>query len=105
MADFVVDNMVVVKILGEEYPIAATDDAAYISKVADFVDSRMRDVAKRSRSQAKDKIAILAAMSIASELLEKSDSVTRVEKQFTSGLDSLLNRLDNALHDSPVNSN
>jgi cell division protein ZapA len=94
--------MVVVKILGEEYPIAAQDDAAYISKVADYVDARMRDVASRSRSQARDKIAILTAMSLASELLEASDNLHSAENTFSSDVVMLIERLDQALHDSAV---
>jgi len=100
MADFVVEKMVVVKILGEEYPIAAGGDAAYISKVADYVDSRMRQVAGRSRSQARDKVAILTAMSLASELLEKSDGMSSLEGEMASGVDGLIARLEEALHDS-----
>ncbi|HUV30210.1 MAG TPA: cell division protein ZapA [Acidobacteriota bacterium] len=95
--------MVTVKILGENYPIAASNDVAYISKVADYVDSRMRDVATRSRFQARDKVAILAAMSIASELLEKSEDVSQFEEQQSVGLDRLLARLDGAIDGDPSN--
>lgn len=100
MTDFAVENKVIVKIFGEEYPIAATDDAAYISKIADYVDTRMQEVARRSRSRARDKVAILAALSIASELFERTNVVNNMESHLNSGLDKLLVRLDNALDDN-----
>jgi len=102
MTDFAVENKVIVKIFGEEYPLAATDDAAYISKIADYVDSKMNEVARRSRSQARDKVAILTALSIASELFEKSSDVSRVVSQYDTSLDRLLARLDGALSDTPL---
>ena len=100
MTDFAVENKVIVKIFGEEYPLAATDDAGYISKIADYVDSKMNEVARRSRSRARDKVAILTALSIASELFEKSDDVSQAVSQYDIRLDKLLARLDGALHDS-----
>ncbi|MBU0984283.1 MAG: cell division protein ZapA [candidate division Zixibacteria bacterium] len=96
------DNKVVVKIFGEEYPITGGDDPAYISKVADCVDARMHDVAERSRSQARDKVAILAALSLASELQEKSDHVSRVLSDQDKRLGAVISRLDEVLAGTPV---
>lgn len=97
MSGLPVENKVVVRIFGEEYPITGADDSAYIARVADLVDSRMQDVARQSRSQARDKIAILTALSLASELLEQSDRVQQISGQSESSLDDMLARLDEAL--------
>ena len=78
MSDSSVENKVVVRIFGEEYPITGLDDPAYISKVADFVDARMQEIARQSRTRARDKVAILTALSLASELLEQSDKLEEV---------------------------
>ncbi len=102
MSDVSVENKVIVKIFGEEYPITGTDDPAYISRIADFVDSRMREVAQRARSGARDKVAILAALSIASELIEKSEGSSAIQKEYCTRLDKLAARLDDALSDSLV---
>lgn len=91
------ENQVVVRIFGEEYPITGTDDPAYISRVADLVDSRMQDVARQSRSQARDKIAILTALSLASELLEQSVTLDQTSDAQASSIDGLLAQLDKAL--------
>ena len=91
------DNKVIVKIFGEDYPITGVSDTAHISKVADYVDTKMNDIAKTSRIQLRDKLAILTSLSIASELHEKSDIVSQGDQQYDAQLDSLIARLDNAL--------
>ncbi len=100
MSGLPVENKVVVRIFGDEYPITGVDDPAYISKVADLVDSRMQDVARQSRSNARDKIAILTALSLASELLEQSDKLQQVAGESESSLDNMLAKLDEALSGS-----
>jgi cell division protein ZapA len=97
MADALVENKVVVKIFGEDYPITGTDDPAYISRVADYVDSKMREVARRARTEARDRVAILAALSIASELIERSDGLSSSEQEYESRLENLVARLDDVL--------
>ncbi|HPC11340.1 MAG TPA: cell division protein ZapA [candidate division Zixibacteria bacterium] len=90
-------NIVVVNIYGEDYPITGVTDAAHISRVADFVNARVQQIAQSSRVKARDKVAILAAMQIASELLEKSEQLESTLGQVEGNLDSLLDRLDREL--------
>jgi len=97
MSSLRAENKVVVRILGEEYPITGAEDPAYISRVADLVDSRMQEIARQSRSQARDKIAILTALSLASELLEQSTRLEQATGARTGSLDGLLAQLDKAL--------
>lgn len=91
------ENKVVVNIFGEEYPITGVSDSAYISKVADYVDSKMKEAAHGLRVSSRENVAILAAMSIASELLEKSERLNIVERDSDPILDDILTRLDKAL--------
>ena len=91
------ENRIVVNIFGEEYPITGAIDPEHVAKVADYVDSKMQEAAKGSRIQARDKVAILAAMSIASELLEKNQQLDIVVRDADPILDGLLTRLDEAL--------
>ena len=91
------ENKVVVNIYGEEYPITGVSDPTYISKIADLVDTRMKETAKSSRVAARDKVAILAAMSIASELYENKESSVITTSGIDSQIDSLIVRIDNLL--------
>lgn len=91
------ENKVVVEIFGEEYPITGTGDPAYISRIARIVDTRMRQVSKNTRTKAIDKVAILTAMSFASELEEKSEELDTSQANSTNRLDRLLSGLELAL--------
>lgn len=99
-----VEKKVVVHIFGEEYPITGVTDSSHIIRVAEYVDSKMKEAAQASRVQARDKVAILAAMSIASELLERSSSVSLAERDAHSALDRVLAGLSEALADDTVGS-
>ena len=97
MSDSAMENKVVVKIYGEEYPITGGSDPAYISRIADFLDTRMNDLAKKSSVKSRDKVAILAAMSIASELFEQSSFVDGKKEAHDVRIDDLLTRIDETL--------
>ncbi len=97
MSDSFVENKVVVKIFGEEYPITGVTDASHIQKTAEFVDARMREVARISRTKARDKIAILTALTLASELLDQKDQLKDLQDNQDSTVDNLLNRLNESL--------
>ena len=102
MHDLINENKVIVNIFGEEYPIIGNDDPAYINRVAEYVDTKMKEVASISRSKARDKLAILTALSIASELTERTEKLDLIEKQQGNILDNLLSRLDKALLEVPT---
>jgi cell division protein ZapA len=91
-----------VKIFGEEYPITSAGEPDHIRRVAEFVDAKMREVAHVSRSKAREKVAILTALTIASELVEKRDQLTHIETDHDNCVDSLLNRLDASLKGASV---
>jgi len=91
------ENKVIVSIYGEEYPIVGVEDTSHISRVADLVDSRMKDIAEGSRVKARDKIAILAALSMASELMSQLEELDTSSCQFDEELNEILNKLDKAL--------
>jgi cell division protein ZapA len=89
---------VTVKIFGDEYHIRSKDDPEYVQRVADYLDARMREVAGDGIPPLPlSKVAILAALNIADELLRlkelgqaESDRVNRV-------LDDLIKTMDQAL--------
>jgi cell division protein ZapA len=98
MSDSFVENKVVVKIFGEEYPITGVGDPDSILRIAEYVDAKMREVARISRSKARDKIAILTALTLASELLDQTDQLKHLQDDQDSTVDNLLNRLNESLN-------
>jgi cell division protein ZapA len=97
MSDALAENKVVVNIFGEDYPIKGVTDPSYISRVADFVDARMKVAAGDSRIRSRDRIAILAAMSLASELMEVKEQLDGSQGQLSSQADSILARIESEL--------
>jgi cell division protein ZapA len=57
-----------VEIYGQVYHVRGEGDPAYLTELARFVDSRMREVAAKATIVDPLKIAILAALNIADEL-------------------------------------
>ena len=59
-----------VSIFGRDYNIRGGSDSEYIRTVAAHVDSVMRDIADKTGSLSSGRIAILAALNIADEMLK-----------------------------------
>jgi cell division protein ZapA len=57
-----------VQIFGQIFPIQGELDEAYMQKLAAYVDERMREIVEMTPTVDTQKVAILAAMSIADEL-------------------------------------
>jgi cell division protein ZapA len=59
---------VAVDIFGATYHVRGHDDTAHLQQLAALVDGKMREVAGRSSSVDRARVAILAALNIADEL-------------------------------------
>jgi len=62
---------VTVNIFGQDYTLKGGSDPDYVRKVAQFVDERMHEVAQGGHRPPTVKVAILAAVNIADELLRE----------------------------------
>ena len=63
-----------VHIYGAVYRVRGRDDEGYLQKVAALVDRKMREVASHTRTADSAKIAILAALNLADELLQQDQA-------------------------------
>jgi cell division protein ZapA len=86
-----------VEILGREYKIRGVADDAYVREVADYVDAKMREVSRATAAPVAERVAILAAMNIADELLQlrraSSEDMASIERR----AQSLITMLDERL--------
>ena len=57
-----------VDIFGQTYPIQGELDEAYIRQIAAYVDEKMRLISEMARTVDTQRVAVLAAISIADEL-------------------------------------
>ena len=83
------DNQIKITIFGQEYSVKAPADPTYIKKIAEYVDTKMREVQSGfSSTQSSNRIAILSAMNITDELFnakKQGDSESNdVEEKITS---------------------
>ena len=82
-------NQIKITIFGQEYSVKAPADPTYIKKIAEYVDTKMREVQSGfSATQSSNRIAILSAMNITDELFnakKQGDSESNeVEEKITS---------------------
>ena len=92
------DNQIKITIFGQEYSVKAPADPTYIKNIAEYVDTKMREVQSGfSSTQSSNRIAILSAMNITDELFnakKKGDSDNNeVEEKIT----SLIELIDESL--------
>lgn len=94
------EQVVKVVIFGEEYPIRGHADPDFILRVAEYVDRNMRDIALRSKNRSPQKIAVLAALNFAGELLELKEKNKGELDEAETKAKNLLELLDSTLTDS-----
>jgi cell division protein ZapA len=70
-------NVIKVQIFGGEYKIRGQADPDYITEVARYVDSKMREINEKLAVASLGKVAILASLNLADELFKE-----RREKEF-----------------------
>ena len=93
MAD---SKMISVNIYGQDYMLKSEADQNYINRIADFVEEKMKEIEETgldSNSQ-QLKIAVLAAMNIADELLQAKDSRNKVTSSIESKGNSFIEYID-----------
>jgi cell division protein ZapA len=61
-------NLVQVEIFGQTYSVKAGPDAAYVRKLAAFVDEEMKDVSRASGAVDSLRVAVLSALNLADEV-------------------------------------
>jgi cell division protein ZapA len=86
-----------VNIFGTEYPIKGDADPAYVEKIAQFVDTKMKEVSKQLSLPSTTKVAILAAMNITAELFQERAERDKTFSQFEERAAKMTGWLDKEL--------
>jgi cell division protein ZapA len=95
---FADSNVVKVTIFGAEYAIRGDSDPEYIRHVAEYVDSKMREVDESTSVNSSLKVAILAALNIADELFRERAEKEEILSSYNRKLRILASKLDEYLH-------
>lgn len=83
-----------VEIFGHAYGLRVDASDEHVQRVAQLVDTRMREVAGRTRSVATVQIAVLAALELASDLLEQQEAHRDLLEQVESRCAVLVRSID-----------
>jgi cell division protein ZapA len=84
---------VTVQIAGARYALKTEEDDRWVKSVAAFVDGKMRDVQKSSRTVDTQAVAVLTALQIAEELFNERRSSSELRKKIREKSQTLLDAL------------
>jgi len=92
---------VVINLLGKEYHIACPPgEKEALMKSAAYLDEKMRDIRQRGRTTSSDNIAVMAALNITHELLQKQPESKEVDSSFQNRVKNLQSKIETALTDA-----
>ena len=92
-------NVLKVRIYGAEYSIRGEADANYIKAIAEYLDSKMREVDKNVRVDSSLKVASLASLNIADELFRERQEKEQLRIQLEDKLKELNALIDRQISD------
>jgi cell division protein ZapA len=87
--------------LDNHFALLRRSHPAYIQKLADYVDERMRAIAGTAKSLPLNRMAILAALNIADDLFKLQDHQEESSHHFNAKADYLIALVQKQFGDSP----
>ena len=88
-------------IYGETYSLRSADPADHVHRVAQYVDGKFYDLAKGSPSLPAGKMAVLASLNIADELLRQEARRHEAEERLDARVAQLVALLEDGLAGGP----
>jgi cell division protein ZapA len=89
-----VKRSVTVQISGNRYPLKTDEDDRFIKTLAAYVDTKMRDAQKSTRTVDTQTVAVLAALQIAEELFSERRDTKELRRSIREKSQSLLDSLE-----------
>lgn len=87
-----------VKILDKEYQVSCRqDEVDALTASARFLDQQMRQIRESGKVFGLDRIAVMAALNLANELLQKRDAVDSVQREAVTRVKQLTDRIGETL--------
>lgn len=82
-----------IEIFGQKYLIKGDSDQEYLRQLAEYVDSKMREVHGRHQLSTPGKVAVLAALNITHELFSIKKEMEEHDSIITNKTEKLLERI------------
>jgi cell division protein ZapA len=94
-------DAIAVTILGKEYRVGCEpDEEEALLKAARYLDSRMKEIRSGGKVIGTDRIAVMAALNIANELLTRENTADAAASTSNKRIRALRERIEIALNDS-----
>jgi cell division protein ZapA len=85
---------VTVQIAGQRYTLRSDADEDTVRKIASFVDARLKEVARQTRTADTQAHAVMAALQIAEQLFAEREDFAELKKRIRDKSQSLLHFLE-----------
>jgi len=84
-----------VEIFGSKYRVSGeVDSEEYLKELAQYVDQKMREISRSTQTVSSTKVAVLAALNIADELLTLRSAKDRTEEEVKGKMEQILSTLE-----------
>jgi len=90
-------RVIPVEIFGQRYPIRTTLDPEYVSRLASYVDEKMRAAGESTPNGDPQRLAVLAALNVADELFRCRETTRAKDGQVAERAEELERLLDRVL--------
>jgi len=80
--------------MGQKFMVRADTDDDYVQKVASYVNEKMQDIIRSTKSVASLNVAILAAMNIADELFKNRANSSKSQKIVEQKIQDMIELID-----------
>lgn len=86
-----------VQIFGMEYSLKSDNSEEYVNEVAQYVDTKIRNLSENTTVKSQTKIAVLAALNIADELFRVRDKYSKALAKIDQKSEELSDSIDRYL--------
>jgi cell division protein ZapA len=90
-------RVIPVEIFGQRYPIRTTLEPEYVSRLATYVDEKMKAASESTTNGDPQRLAVLAALNVADELFRYRETMRAKDGQVAERAEELERLLDRVL--------
>ncbi|MGB7576210.1 MAG: cell division protein ZapA [Thermodesulfobacteriota bacterium] len=88
------ERLVEIKVFGQTYTVKTDAEEDYIQEVAKYVNEKMEEVLKKTKSVSTVNVAILTALNIADDLLREKEKRTALLREVEAKSKDLVEKID-----------
>jgi len=88
------ERLVEIKVFGQTYTVKTDAEEDYIQEVAKYVNEKMEEVLKKTKSVSSLNVAILTALNIADDLLREKEKRTALLREVEAKAKDLVEKID-----------